>query len=81
MVLDISRRGFIKLGTVAGITLMLGRLPTANATQVNSGPSSTDWMGKNGQAKFRWDGIHKVTGQKNFARDYRARDLEGWPDQ
>ncbi len=81
MVLDISRRGFIKLGTVAGITLMIGRLPTANATQVNSGPSSTDWMGKNGQAKFRWDGIRKVTGQKNFARDYRARDLEGWPDQ
>lgn len=62
-----SRRDFIKLGTVGGITLLLGRLPTAQAVEVNSGPSPTDWMGSNGKPKFRWDAIRKVTGEKNFS--------------
>lgn len=76
-----SRRDFIKLGTVGGITLLLGRLPTAHALEVNSGPSPTDWIGRDGKAKFRWDAIRKVTGQKNFSFDYRAWDLPGWPKQ
>ncbi|WP_206611640.1 xanthine dehydrogenase family protein molybdopterin-binding subunit [Bordetella avium] len=76
-----SRRDFIKLGTVGGITLFLGRLPTAQALEVNSGPSPTEWIGRNGKAKSRWDGVRKVTGQKNFAFDYRSRDIPGWPKQ
>lgn len=76
-----SRRDFIKLGTVGGITLLLGRLPTAQAVEVNSGPSPTDWMGSNGKPKFRWDAIRKVTGEKNFSFDFRAKDLPGWPEQ
>ena len=81
MAAHISRRGFIKLGAIAGITVMIGKLPFANATQVNSGPSSTDWIDKKGKAKFRWDAVRKVTGHKNFARDYRAKDIPGWPEQ
>lgn len=81
MTVNVSRRGFIKLGVIAGITVMIGRLPMANATQVNSGPSPNDWIDKNGKAKFRWDAVRKVTGHKNFARDYRAKDLPGWPEQ
>ncbi|MGG4774576.1 xanthine dehydrogenase family protein molybdopterin-binding subunit [Paenalcaligenes sp. Me52] len=76
-----SRRDFIKLGTVGGITLLLGRLPTAHALEVNSGASSTDWIGRDGKAKFRWDAIRKVTGQKNFSFDFRSSDLPGWPQQ
>lgn len=76
-----SRRDFIKLGTVGGITLLLGRLPTAQALEVNSGPSPTNWIGSNGKPKFRWDAIRKVTGQKNFAFDFRSVDIPGWPQQ
>ena len=76
-----SRRNFIKLGTVGGITLLLGRLTEANALEVNSGPSATDWMGSDGKPKFRWDAIRKVTGEKNFSFDFRAKDLPGWPEQ
>ena len=76
-----SRRDFIKLGTVGGITLLLGRLPTAHALEVNSGASSTAWVDRDGKAKFRWDAIRKVTGQKNFAFDFRSKDLPDWPQQ
>lgn len=81
MSMEISRRGFIKLGVIAGMTIMVGRLPIAEAVEMNSGPTSTDWIGRDGRAKMRWDAIRKITGAKNFARDYRAKDLEGWPDQ
>ncbi|MFC4626125.1 xanthine dehydrogenase family protein molybdopterin-binding subunit [Daeguia caeni] len=79
MASGISRRDFIKLGTFAGISVMLGRVPLAEALEVHSGPTSTDWIGRDGKPRFRWDGVRKVTGQKNFARDFRARDLPGWP--
>src|SRR5690625_329367 len=76
-----TRRDFIKLGTVGGVALFLGRLPTADALQVHSGPTSTGWIGRDGKPKFRWDAIRKVTGQKDFAFDYRSRDLPGWPEE
>lgn len=79
--MNISRRGFMKLGVIAGVTVMIGKLPLAEAVELNSGPTSREWIGANGKAKRRWDGIRKVTGQKNFARDYRAKDLPGWPTQ
>ena len=81
MDINISRRGFIKLGVIAGITVMVGKLPLAQAVEMNSGATSTSWIGKDGVAKTRWDGVRKVSGQKNFARDYRAKDLPGWPSQ
>ncbi|QDQ88979.1 molybdopterin-dependent oxidoreductase [Alcaligenaceae bacterium SJ-26] len=74
-----TRRDFIKLGTVGGISLWLGRLPAAQAVEVYPGASPTNWIGPDGKAKYRWDAIRKVTGQKNFAFDFRALDLEGWP--
>ena len=81
MGMNLSRRDFMKLGVIAGITITIGKLPLAQAVEMNSGPTSTDWIGMNGKAKTRWDGVRKVTGQKNFARDYRAKDLPGWPTQ
>ncbi|WP_444812814.1 xanthine dehydrogenase family protein molybdopterin-binding subunit [Variovorax jilinensis] len=57
----------------------MGRLPVAEAIEVHSGPDpDPTWMAANGQARYRWDGIRKVTGDKVFARDFRARDLPGW---
>lgn len=37
------------------------------------------WKGSPGQARYRIDGLAKVTGKKIYARDFRARDLAGWP--
>ena len=74
-----SRRDFIKLGTVGGLTLWWGRLPTAQALEVHSGISPTNWMGADGKARYRWDAVRKVTGEKNFAFDYRSMDIPGWP--
>src|SRR5690606_26393691 len=81
MASSISRRNFMKLGTIAGISVMFGKVAMADAIEVHSGPSSTDWIDKTGRARFRWDGVRKVSGQKNFARDYRAKDIPGWPEQ
>lgn len=78
---EFSRRDFIKLGTVGGITLMLGRLPTVNAMQVNSGRHAKDWFNADGSVRYRWDALRKVTGEKVFSYDFRARDLPGWPTQ
>jgi CO/xanthine dehydrogenase Mo-binding subunit len=38
-------------------------------------------MGPPGKARYRIDGIAKVTGEKIYARDFRARDMDGWPAQ
>lgn len=37
------------------------------------------WKGSPGQARYRIDGLAKVTGKKIYARDFRARDIAGWP--
>ena len=76
-----SRRQFIKLGMFFGISVMIGRLPDAHALEVHSGPSPLDWMSPDGKVRYRWDALRKVTGQKTFARDFRARDLSGWPKE
>ncbi|MFC6980203.1 twin-arginine translocation signal domain-containing protein [Microbulbifer taiwanensis] len=78
-----DRRNFIKLCTVAGITLFaapslwqLGR-----ARQAGSSTGKLNWRGDGPDPAFRSDGIAKVTGQKIFGRDYRARDMSDWPQQ
>ncbi|MER1968489.1 molybdopterin cofactor-binding domain-containing protein [Castellaniella sp. GW247-6E4] len=77
----LSRRGFIKLGVFSGITVLLSRLSTAQGVEIDSGRRAKDWLAADGTARYRWDAVRKVTGQKIFARDFRARDLPGWPDQ
>ena len=52
MALGFSRRDFIKLGTFGSITVMFGRLPTAQTTEVHSGPQTTEWMAADGQVKY-----------------------------
>lgn len=81
-----TRREFLTT-TVGGLALTVSSIPlglpfdgrrTAEAAVVAPGP---DWQNGPGQARFRIDGMRKVRGQKTYARDFRARDIEGWPKE
>ncbi|WP_457388634.1 xanthine dehydrogenase family protein molybdopterin-binding subunit [Roseateles sp. P5_E1] len=58
-----------------------GALPQPEGTPVqpHAPPGAPDWSGGPGKARFRIDGLAKVTGQKIYARDFRAVDMPGWP--
>lgn len=53
--------------------------PEGTPTQLHAPPGAPDWSGGPGKARFRIDGLAKVTGQKIYARDFRAADMPGWP--
>ena len=53
--------------------------PEGTPVQPHSPPGAPDWSGGPGKARFRIDGLAKVTGQKIYARDFRASDMPGWP--
>lgn len=53
--------------------------PEGTPTQLHTPPGAPDWSGGPGKARFRIDGLAKVTGQKIYARDFRAADMPGWP--
>jgi len=53
--------------------------PPGTPVQPQTPPGAPDWSGGPGQARFRIDGLAKVTGQKIYARDFRAMDMPGWP--
>ncbi len=78
----LTRREFLKGTAAAGTagllvsTLDLGRLAPSHAATMNP-PGG--WSGIPGQARYRIDGLAKVTGQKIYARDFRPIDLPHWP--
>lgn len=81
---DISRRAFLQGGLIAGVSVTLAPLGSRafaalmeNAVTV----SPQQWMGHDGKARFRNDALSKVCGNKVFARDIRAKDMPGWPQQ
>lgn len=80
---NVSRRTFIKGSVAAGIAVKVSFLSApAQAALIQTPPSpGPDWLKTDGRPKFRLDAIAKVTGEKTFARDYRARDLENWPKE
>ena len=69
---EFSRREILRLGGAAAITVLFRRLASA-------GPAADSWSGPPGEARQRIDGLAKVTGRKIYARDFRARDMDGWP--
>ena len=77
----LSRRGFLTAGVAAGVAIKVSFLsPAAEARLIETPPRpGADWLNPQGKPKYRLDAIAKVAGEKTFARDYRARDLEGWP--
>ncbi len=78
-----SRRRFLIGSTAAGITLALVPL-AAHASFVGDEamPGAPGWSGDGlGQPRYRIDGYAKATGAKLYARDFRAADMDGWPDE
>ena len=67
-----TRRRFLQTAGGAGLTIVFARLAAATV-------SAFDWSAGPGLARARIDGHAKVTGQKIYARDFRARDMPGWP--
>ena len=68
-----SRRDFFKGIGAAGLTVVFNKLAVAAQSP------SQSWSGRPGNARYRIEGVEKVTGQKIYARDFRARDMKGWP--
>ncbi|WP_174363765.1 molybdopterin cofactor-binding domain-containing protein [uncultured Caballeronia sp.] len=81
--LDRSRRGFLKASVVAGLTVIIAPLGSRAFAALFEEKVLTpiQWDAATGRAKFRIDGIAKVTGSKVFARDVRAADMPHWPNQ
>jgi CO/xanthine dehydrogenase Mo-binding subunit len=79
----LSRRRVLQAGGAAGVALKISLLaPGAQAGLVDARPGpGTNWLTGDGRPRWRLDAIAKVTGAKTFSRDYRARDLKGWPSQ
>jgi len=79
---DLSRRSFLKVGA-AGVALKISLLPSVTQAELIETPPrpGADWLTARGRPKYRLDAIAKVTGGKTFTRDYRARDLDGWPKE
>ena len=75
-----TRREFLKTTAASGAVILLSRYDLWG-TEAYAGQSlqPADWQAGPGKARFRIDGFAKVTGQKIYARDFRARDLPGWP--
>lgn len=74
-----NRREFIKVSALGGIWLVTRNL-TAFATEPERQRDiSSGWSGSPGKAHYRIEGRAKVLGQKIYARDFRARDMESWP--
>lgn len=77
----LSRRHFLKAGAAAGIAVKVSFLaPPARAQLLEAAASDGPAWAAPGRPRYRLDAIAKVTGSKTFSRDYRSRDLAGWPE-
>ena len=75
-----SRREFLKTTATSGAVLILSQIDAVGSELVPSNaPPADGWQLKPGKARYRFDGLPKVTGKKIYARDFRAKDLPGWP--
>lgn len=81
----VTRRTFLKLaGSGALVAISITHLPAlalGAAGQADDDAAGPGWAPVPGKARWRIDGIPKVTGQKIYARDFKSRDFIGWPQQ
>ena len=75
--LTLSRRSFFKAGIVAGISVYIAPWGPDAFAELFEEKLLTPirWDPRNHKTAFRIDGVAKVTGQKIFAQDIRARDM------
>jgi CO/xanthine dehydrogenase Mo-binding subunit len=84
-----TRRRLLQTGAISGITITVNSLPFSQSLAETGHIPSTSpvqprkfddtWKGQPGLARARIEGLAKVTGQKIYARDFRAKDLPLWP--
>lgn len=76
-----SRRQFLKSAAASGVAIVVSRVAFLDSPQAQAATMDPPggWKGPPGQARYRIDGLAKVTGQKIYARDFKARDVAGWP--
>jgi len=77
-----SRRRFLIGSSAAGIALAMVPLAVdASFVDGETMPAAPGWSGGGlGHPRYRIDGYAKATGAKLYARDFRAADMDGWPD-
>ena len=79
----LSRRGFLVSSASAIAASILPLSSAAKAIAPVGGPPSLTSMesaeAPPGVAWQRIDGVAKITGEKIYARDFYARDMQGWP--
>jgi len=71
-------------GLIAGVGVTLAPLGSQAFAALMENAVTTSpqkWMNHDGKARFRNDALSKVCGNKVFARDIRAKDMPGWPQQ
>ena len=79
----LSRRAFFKASLVAGISVCIAPWSQEALAELFEERLLTPvrWDPRTSKTAFRIDGVAKVTGQKIFAQDIRARDMPHWPQQ
>src|SRR5687768_18435561 len=83
MTASLSRRDFLKCSVIAGISVYIAAPGSAALAALfeEQRLRPLPWDAKTGKIRYRTDATAKVTGEKIFSFDMRARDLPGWPQQ
>jgi CO/xanthine dehydrogenase Mo-binding subunit len=76
-----SRRQVMRASLIGGIAVYLAPLGSKAFASLFEEQLLTRPAWNDGVLKYRIDGTSKVTGEKVFARDIRARDMPHWPQQ
>jgi hypothetical protein len=71
----------LRAGALAGIAVYIAPFGTRAFASLFEDKLLTRPAWNDGVLKYRVDGTSKVTGEKVFARDIRARDMPHWPQQ
>jgi CO/xanthine dehydrogenase Mo-binding subunit len=76
-----TRREFLKATATGTAGLLVSSLDLAGTRTAHAATMNPPggWSGAPGEARYRIDGLAKVTGQKIYARDFRPIDLPAWP--
>ena len=80
----IDRRAFLKTSAAAVAVTVLpvaafGAVPGFDARETMPPAGGADWRRTPSTARWRIEGVPKVTGAKLYAADFRAADMPGWP--